>query len=1532
MKRALRIVLGSIALLLLVAVVALVVVNGTYFGRERFRTFALDALRDMVHGEIMVGRIDGNLLEQFTLVDVTITDRDGQSLLVADSIRARVAIAPLLWRRVVITSIELDRPVITLSRTPGGDWNYKRIFESGDSLPQEVKLGFGSWVDLHGLTIRNGTLFVHQPFPGDEPVTRTVRDSAVVAALARDTRLRVERDGEGHGLRQTMEFRDINARIPRLVWADPDSNAVDVRVRELNLVAAVFQSPDVVVRDFSGGIRYVDDTVAINDAKLRLPQSRIEGELTYHVAAGDVELDLKSDTLALADLRALYPALPERGGGRMDLKATIRDTATSVYEVRNARLAVDESSVEGQFGMSLNSHVVEFSDTDLEFRRLTTRLIEQLAPGVDMRVPGSFTGSAKLDGPARAIRADVNGTFDPDRHAPFRFTARGLVGAGESFTARDLRLTANAVPVSLAREFVRDMPLTGTVNADAVVSGSTDSRFTGRATVTHRDNGDESTLIARGSVAPDDSMRMALDVELRPISLKLADRFAPSVGLQGVITGEGKVSGTPGTLKTTLALQLPAGTMGVDGTFDLASRVKQYQATVQLHNVDARAMVPTMPVTSLNGVTTIVGRGTDPKTIDARLTMRLLDAMVDSTQVIEATAVASARNARLTVDTMRVRTPFATLTATGTFGLAEGTDGTLTYAADVNTLSGLQRWIATGDTSVVPLRPLVRQRAAAQVARGDSLRRVADSANIGAMATRRDGQRPTTPLPALQASDALARDSIAGTLSVRGTVKGGIDRFTAEGKAAISQLVWGGNEIGRGTVDFTWADVRTPDVLLTAEMGVDSVRAAGFAFDSTHARVTYRNGSGQVGLAVFPGDTAAYRLRATYELRTDEGEVRLQQVNLRFDSTAWVSTRESVVRWRGGGLEIDSLELRSRDGAGGGRIFVNGELPDRDPGRLEVRVDSLRVSPWMTLLQATIPLDGVASVNAQMEGTRSSPTIRGSFALQRSTYRNTPFPEFHSDFTYQDRRLAFDGDLRRIGGGGAQIATLKGQLPVDLSFDDPVAKRTLDGPVSVDIEGDSIPLGPLAEFIDALSTVNGHARGKIGVRGTWTEPRLEGAMAVDIASLGLREAGITLTNTIARVHMDGDRLVIDTLVAHSGGGLAHVTGSVVLEELNRPVVDLRLIADEARVMDNAKGQLVMSSNVTFKGPIDTLDVNGSVTVMNGIIRIPDPEEFHLINTGDPVVFAVVDTAFARQLEVAPPSPIFQNANVDVRLGVRRGTWARSREANIEVYGELAIERSTGDEDMNVRGALFSDYGDYELYGRRFRIERGSVRFTGQPANPVLQLVANHEVRQAGRAPFDIQVTIGGTLEQPNISLESKAQPTLTQSDLISFLAFGQSSTSLLQFEGSGLEGGGQSGSSMAGNVATLATRQLAGVALGAMFAQLESDLTEKTAADVLNIKPADLPPGLTLGAVRSVALGTQIEYGKYLDRNTFFVGTFRPTFTLPGATIERRFGSQTRARLSVEPRYLPQVPSLTSGVQPKMQQVIGALLFWTRSW
>ncbi|HEX6313494.1 MAG TPA: translocation/assembly module TamB domain-containing protein [Gemmatimonadaceae bacterium] len=1532
MPRSVRIILLGIAALVLLVVVGAVVLTGTYFGRERVRRFALDAVRSMVDGEVIVGRIDGNLLDRFDLIDVSILDEDGQPFLIADRLSARVALSPLLSRRIVVRSLHLENPVVTLSRGPAGRWNYMRIFRLGDTVTVEGAPGFGAWVDLHDITVSNGTLLVRQPYPADEEVRRTVGDSAAMA-LARETRVRVER--VGGSLQQVMEFRDIDTRIPRLVAAHPDSTAISFRVRQLSMQATPLQAPDVVVRDMSGDVRVLDDTVTLRDVELHLPASRIEGALTYHVSAGDVELDLRSDTIALKDIQVLYPDLPDYGGGRLELKATIRDTATSEYQFTNTRLTVGSSRIAGKLGVAVNSDMIELRETDLQFTRFTTELVESMIPGLQVRIPGAFTGRARFSGPSTALRTDVNGTYDPARHPPFRLSARGVIGTGEVTRAQNLRLNIQSIPVTLAREFIPDLPIGGTANVDAVVSGASNTQFTGNATITHREVV-TSTVSLAGSIVPS-NRSMDLHVRLTPISLELAQRFAPETDFQGNVRGSGTIRGTFSDLHANLALQLPSGAVDVDGTFDLMSDTRTYRATAELSGVNVRAMVPTLPPTILNGTATVNGRGTTTRTVDATFAVHLRDATFDSTQVGEAIAVGAARDARVTIDTLLVRTPFAVATANGTFGLVEGTSGTLNYDVDLNTLSGLQRWIAVADTSLVQPRPLVRQQLARR-ARGDTIRTdVRDDSSIAAVLTRRQDPRrpaavPVAAVPVAKAPVALARDSLAGAARIRGTLRGGVNRFTAEGRAAINHLIYNGYEVGRGNVAFTWADIGTPDVRLTAEAGVDSVRAAGFAFDSTHVEGTYRAGAGDVALDIFPGDTARYSVQARYALHRDHGEVHLQDVRLRMDSVTWRSAHPSAIRWQGGGFAIDSLDLRSGNGASRGRIFVHGEVPDESPGRIDIRVDSVEIGRWATLLQTELPFDGIASLDALIEGTRMAPRMRGSFALERHNYRMVPFPEIHSTFTYDDRRFRFEGDLRReAAAGGRSLATIQGEIPIDLSLAGGVKDRKLPGPIVVDLEGDSIPLAPLGELVEEFSVVTGEARGRIGIRGTWERIRGEGAVTINVPRLGLRTPGVAVTNLVGRLTMADDRLVIDSLIGYSEGPI-RATGSILLADLERPVLDLRVAANDARILDNEKGELVVSSQLAFKGPLDTLEVDGTLTVIHGLVRIPEPEEFKLISTGDPALFAVTDSSTLRALEIEPPSPILKNADVNVRLEVRRGTWARSREANIEIFGDLAIERATGDEMFSVTGSLHSDYGDYELYGRRFSVTRGTVRFTGPPTNPVLQLLATHEVRQAGRAPFDIQVSIGGTLEQPKLSLESDAQPALTQSDLISFLAFGRSSSSLLQFDGSGLEGGGMSGSSLAGNVAALATRQLGGVALGALFAELESDLSERTAADVLRIRPAELPTGLSLGDFETLARGTQIEIGKYLDRNTFFVGQFRTTFAVPGATLERRFGTQFRVRTSLETRYQPLPPSLTSGLTPKPFQVFAALLRWTRTW
>jgi hypothetical protein len=413
--------------------------------------------------------------------------------------------------------------------------------------------------------------------------------------------------------------------------------------------------------------------------------------------------------------------------------------------------------------------------------------------------------------------------------------------------------------------------------------------------------------------------------------------------------------------------------------------------------------------------------------------------------------------------------------------------------------------------------------------------------------------------------------------------------------------------------------------------------------------------------------------------------------------------------------------------------------------------------------------------------------------------------------------------------------------------------------------------------------------------------------------------------------MHGDSLLIDSLSARSGGTIQG-SGKILLASLSHPVFHMDVKARDVRVLSNERGELFADAQLKITGPLDTLGIHGSTTITRGVVNIPDPESRGIISTGDLAILEV-DSTTARQLNVTPPSTLLNHMDVDVNLSVARGTWARSADANVEIYGDIRVRHDPILNEISLTGSLLTDQGDYTYLGHRFIVTRGSARFTGEPTiNPVLQVMANYEVRQAGRPPLEIRVVIAGTLEEPRLTLESNARPALSQSDLISFLAFGTSSSALLTSAGSGISGGGQTGASLAGTVAALATRQLTGVALGAMMEQVRGSILDATRADVLNITPADLPPDLSIGGLGSVLKGTELQIGKYVDRRTFLLAQVRPTNVLPGASVERRLNPSVRLRASFETRFQPQIPSLSSGVALRTLQVMGGLVTWSLKW
>lgn len=1539
--RILRSAILVLAVVLALLVAGTVVVRHTDVGRERVRRLVLGALRDAVHGRVTFDRLEGDLLGDFALVGLSIGDSAGAPLVTVERLAARLDVGGLLGKRVRVHEVVAIRPQLFLVQGRDGVWNYERIFPRREDAPDDEP-GFGDWVALSRARLRDGTLRVRRPWSPPDSLPGAARDSVTQAALAGESRVRVVARPEG--LTQVMAFERLDALATEVVIADPDDRDIRLRVDSLAMVAAPFNPPALVIRQLSGDVRIAEDSVGMASLRLQLPASEATGRLTYRLSSGDVESVLDVPRLALDDVRMLHPPLPESGSAAMRLRLVVRERGASEYDVSDATVRIGRSTVRGTLGLVLDDSTTRFRGTALTAERVTTALVESLVPGVESPLRGEFSGHVEVDGPLTGLQLQLDATVAAVGHPAFTVAARGGVGLGDAVTMRNLRVQGDRIPVSLAQSFDVAAPVGGTVDATATLDGSSAGRIRGVARLAHRQDGAVARLRAAGFVQPADGRRFDVRVRVEELPLALADSLLGRDDVQGVLSGDVHARGTPRAMSARFALAVEGGGR-VEGDADYRAeagggmRPAEYRATLALAGVEPQAVLTSLPDTRFDGTVRLEGRGTDPATLEGRLDARLAPFVIDSADVHDVVVQLRAADGLVQLDSVAAATDFASVRATGDFGLTEARSGTVEFAATVSDLAGLRRWIAPDDTTSVPARPAVGQRMARRRAERDSLlalaRQGTDPAALLAAelaaarrAERREARRAARRLASVEVPP-VATDSLAGSIELEARAVGNVKGARLTATATSPGVVWGGNVLGATRVLAEWRGALTPDDTMQVDVSADSIRAAGFALDSTRLRATYREGDGDVALTIFPGDTARYQLEADYAVRTGEGELRLRDIALRMDVSDWRSVRPSVISWKGRGLTIDSLELR--DAANDGRIFVHGEIPDADPGRVEVVAERVRVAPWLAIAQSDVRADAVASVDATWEGTRRDPRFEGTLRAEQLVHDDVALPDLRARLDYAGRTLTLDA--RALRDGGQQLAQLTGTVPIDLSLADSVPERLPpEGRLALRLQGDSIPLSPLVELTDAITDAEGAAQGDVRVGGTWDTPSFDGAIRAQLPRARLTATGVELRDLAMVLRMRGDSVLVDTLTARSGGCI-DASGSIVIADVANPALAVDVTLRDARVLDDETGELFADGRVRVAGALDTLAVTGNVAVTRGVVYIPEPEQFDIIETTDPAIFAVSDTSTAEALGVGAPSETLRNLRMQVEVEVRRGTFARSPDANVEVYGTLQVEKASGAEEYAVSGALYTDQGDYTFLGKRFDVSRGSVRFVGtEELNPALQIVAIYQVQQAGRAPLDIRVVIGGTLERPTVSLESDAQPTMSQSDLISFLAFGRSSSSLLQFSGTGLEGGGAGGSSLAGNVAALARRQLAAIGLGALVDEVRSELAVATRADVLNITPAQLQADPSLGALQTVLRGTEIEIGKYVDRRTFVIGRIRPTLAVPGATLERRLSDRLRLRTSLETRFLPTPPSLSAGRDPRTLQVLGALLTWTIAW
>lgn len=1606
MERGRRIALGAgigagVVLVLLAG--AVLVLTRTDWGREQVRRIAVEQLRGAVDGEVRLGALEGDPLRRFRLVDVAIEDRQGRPFVRADTIALRLSLRSLLSRRIGLRDVRIVRAVVVLDRPPGEDWNFMRIF-APDPAPAEEpqEPGWGDWVELRDITLVDSRLTVRAAWQPAEDLTPAERQEALRRALSPDTRENVVPVPGGY--QNVMDFRRLDAELPRILVANPDTAAIPIEVASLSGILLPYRPPAAVVRDLAGSFRLARDSLFMRDIRAVLPDSRIAGGGVYDLDSGDLLLSLRGEPVAMADLRWLYPRLPEEGGGSLTLDLRMRSLATRIL-ARDADLRSGDSRLAGRMDLTVGD-TLRLQDTRLRFSDLETDLLEGIVPALEFPRRGRFTGNLALAGTPRAMRVDgdvvfadavagvsrviaegqlafrdetrftdLSVRFDPlhldvlrgelpelpagasvtgqmrfdgapqrllrvdgqlalrdPASGTSRVAVRGGIGVAEEPRFRDLELAFAPLQMELLGTLVDGLPWGGTLEGSTTLNGSPGARVSFDADVVHREAGAVSDLAGTGVVALGREPWVDARFQLQPLSLATVGRLAPAAALKGSVRGELSVRGGREELALRTDLALPeGGTMRAAGTLDLTGRAVGYDLDANLDDVDLAAVTARSPVaTSLTGEVGARGSGFDPATMQASLTADLTGSRIDDLPANDVRLRASVAGGLASVDSSLVRLGTTEALLDGSFGLVAGRHGVLVYDVSVDSLHLLAPWLPAADTGVAELRPRPRGEAIeeAMAERARALR----SARVERIATGRPGPAPQPVDTAALAG--IPRDSIAGSVKARGSLAGNVERFDLDGHAELDEVLYGGNYVESGRLAYSWRGIGEPTSAVAVDGSFRSVLVDGLAYDSVLVEGHYagrRFGTGEAALSAFQDEHTDVHLDAGFTLAEARNELRLEELTLRFDTVTWRTAQPAVVSWQGRGVEVRALELHSD---AGGRLHVDGDLPVDGPAELDVVVADLEIAHVMRLLQEDADAGGRLTLDARLEGTPRTPRLDGRAELAGGFLDGREIPDVRATFAYADRRLTAEAELRE---NGTALAAVDARLPFDLSLAGVEGPRLLEGSIEVDVRADSLPLDALAALSDDVRDLRGRVVGDVTIRGTFENPVLEGAVDLDRGSMVVIPLGVRFDRIAGSLRLQDDVVRVDSLIAWSRGPV-RVTGEINVERLDEPAFDLAVVARDALVMDADDARLQVDADLTVSGPFDGVEVAGEVRTRSGVIYIPTLDDLGdrtVVSLDDPGTFERVDTILALRREVLlERSPLIENLEVALRVQVDRDVWLRSTEANVEIYtpaevGPLSVRYEPRGR-LDLEGTINTDRGEYEFMSRRFVLTRGAINFVGGSwLDAIVQLAAEHEVQVPGREAFSIRVVLGGQVLDPTITLESSAQPPISQTDLMSYLTFGREASTLLQAQGSALSGAGTVSGELVGSVAAMATQQMAAVALETVVNDLERDAARGLGLDVMRITPADLPDELFTGQYLDVLRGTEIEVGSYAMPRLFIGGQARLSLARPGVRAEYLTPRGFRWVTSWRPRYLPSEPTLAQR-EPERASIFGMFLF--RDW
>ena len=276
------------------------------------------------------------------------------------------------------------------------------------------------------------------------------------------------------------------------------------------------------------------------------------------------------------------------------------------------------------------------------------------------------------------------------------------------------------------------------------------------------------------------------------------------------------------------------------------------------------------------------------------------------------------------------------------------------------------------------------------------------------------------------------------------------------------------------------------------------------------------------------------------------------------------------------------------------------------------------------------------------------------------------------------------------------------------------------------------------------------------LRGTFSDPRVNGKLQLQNASFNLLDVPTGISNANGTVEFNGTSASFRDLTGEAGGGKVTLGGFIAYSGYSR--LALRVNARNVRVRLQPGVSVSADADVRLSGRLDSSVVSGTVTV-NQITYNPQSD-----------IGAILSRAAPAVQTPDHPSPLLDNMKLDVQVRTSSSTTVRASVAqSLQMDANLHLVGTANQPGLTGRVAISE--GKLVFMSSTYSVNTGTISFFNPiRIDPILDLSLQTQAQGV-----DVTLKVTGPIDNMNLSYTSN--PPLQFQEVVGLLATGQTPTS-----------------------------------------------------------------------------------------------------------------------------------------------------------